>query len=129
MFNKGHFSSARCAENSSLISYPETMAKRMQEQKGEERLVAESTSTAMNLSSHVRASSSTAKIPIVSKSPGILAAAGKFECRMRRNSKSGAASSSQGKLQDAYFGGGDGQSNGETCRDKRRIRYCRSFRM
>ena len=78
LFNNGHFSSARCAENSSLMSYPETMAKRMQEQKGEERLVATSTSTAMNLSSHVRASSSTAKMPIVSKSPGILTAAGKF---------------------------------------------------
>ena len=60
-FNISHFSSTRCAKKSSLISCPETMAKRMQEQKGEERSVAKSKSTAMALSSHVQASSSTAK--------------------------------------------------------------------
>ena len=81
------------------------MAKRMQEQKGEERLVAKSKSTAMNLSSHVLASSSTATIPFASESPGILTATGKLESKMRRNSKSDAASSSQVKLQDAYLGG------------------------
>ena len=57
------------------------MAKRMQEQKEEERSVAKSKSTAMNLSSHIPASSS------------------------RRNSKSDAASRSQVRLQDAYLGG------------------------
>ena len=81
------------------------MAKRMQEQKGEEISAAKSKSTAMNLSSHVPTSSSSAKSPIASKSPGILIATGKPESRMRRNSKSDAASSSQARLQDAYFGG------------------------
>ena len=59
----------------------------------------------MNLSSRVPASFSTAKIPIASKSPVIFTATGKPESRMRRNSKSDAASSSQVKLQDAYLGG------------------------
>ena len=81
------------------------MAKRMQEQKGEERIVAKSKSTAMNLSSHVPASSSSAKSLIASNCPGILIAAVKLESRMRRNSKSEAASSSQARLQDAYLGG------------------------
>ena len=44
----------------------------MQEQKGEERSVAQSKSTVMNLSSHVPTSSSSAKSLIASKSPGIL---------------------------------------------------------
>ena len=56
------------------------MAKRMQEQKGEEHWIA-------------------------SKSLETLTATGKLESRMRRNSKSDAASSSQVKLQDAYLGG------------------------
>ena len=81
------------------------MAKRIQEQKGEEGSVAKSKSTAMNLSSPVPASSSHAKSPIASKSPGILTATGKPESRMRRNLESDAASSSQVKLQDAYLGG------------------------
>ena len=34
LFNIGHFSSTCCAKNSSLIRCPNTMAKRMQEQKG-----------------------------------------------------------------------------------------------
>ena len=104
LFNISHFSSTRCAENSSLISCPNTMAKRMQEQKGERRIVAKSNSTAMNLSSHVPASSSTAESPIASQSQGMLIATGNAESRMRRNSKSDAASSSQVRLQDAYLG-------------------------
>ena len=67
--NISHFSSICCAKNSSLISCPKTMAKRMQEQKEEERIVAKSNSTAMNLPSHVPTSS--AKSPIASKSLGI----------------------------------------------------------
>ena len=77
------------------------MAKRMQEQKGEERSVAKSKSTAMNLSSHVPTSSTSAISPIASKGPGILKATGKPESMMRRNSKSDAALSSQVRLQDA----------------------------
>ena len=53
-----------------MISCLKRMAKRMQEQKGEERIVAKSKSTAMSLSSHVPANSSTSKIPIASKSYG-----------------------------------------------------------
>ena len=45
------------------------------------------------------------KSPIASNSPGILTATEKPESRMRRNSKSDAASSSQVRLQDAFFGG------------------------
>ena len=48
LFNISHFSKTCCAKNSSLISCSKTMAKRMQEQKGEERSVAKSKSTAMN---------------------------------------------------------------------------------
>ena len=59
----------------------------------------------MNLSSRVPTSSSSAKSPIASKSPGILTATEKPESRMRRNSKSDAASTSQVRLQNAYFGG------------------------
>ena len=80
------------------------MAKRMQEQKGEERSVAKSKSTATNLSSHVPTSSSSAKSPIASQSPGTLIATVKTDSGMRRNSKSNAASSSQARLKDAYLG-------------------------
>ena len=105
LFNTSHFSSTRCADNSSLMSCPNTMAKRMQEQKGDERSVAISKSTAMDLSSHVPTSFSSAKSPIASESSGILIATGKPESRMRRNSKPDAASSSQARLKDAYLGG------------------------
>ena len=102
LFNISHFSSTCCAKNSSLTSCTKTMAKRMQGQT-EEGIVAKSTSTAMNLSSHVPTSSSCANSPIASQSPGILTATGKPERKMRRNSKSDAASSSQARLQDAYL--------------------------
>ena len=82
------------------------MAKRMQEPKGEDRSVAKSKSTAMNLSSHVPTSSSSVNHPIASKSPGILkASTGKTWREGKKNSKSDAASSSHVRLQDAYFGG------------------------
>ena len=69
--------------------------------------MAESKSTAVNLSSHVPTSLSSAKSPIASKSPEILIGTEKPECRMRMriNSKSDAASNSQGRLQAAYLGG------------------------
>ena len=50
----------------------------------------------MNLSSHVPTSSSSAK--------SLLIATVKLESRMKRNSKSDAATSSQARLQDAYLG-------------------------
>ena len=105
LFNICHFSSICCAQNSSLISCFKKMAKRMQEQKDEERIVAKSRPSAMNLSSTVPASSSSAKNLIASSDPGILRASGKPESRVRRNSEPDAASSSQRELKDAYFGG------------------------
>ena len=79
LFNTSHFNSTCCSKDSSLMSCTKTMAQRMQEQKGEERSVAKSKSTAMNLSSHVPTSSSSAKSPIASKGPGILIATGNLK--------------------------------------------------
>ena len=59
---------------------------------------------AMNLSSPVSASSSSAKDPIASKGSGKLIASGKSDAKERRNSKLDAASTSQVRLQDAYLG-------------------------
>ena len=105
LFNISHFSSLFCAQNFSLTSCPKTMAKRMQEQKEEERIVAKSKPTAMNLTSTVSTSSSSVKDPIASKSPGDTQSFRKSGARARRNSKTDAAWSSQGRLKDAYFGG------------------------
>ena len=71
------------------------MAKRMQEQKEEDIIVAKSKPMAINLSSTVSAS----------KGPVNLTASGKLDAKGRRNSKTDAASSSQVRLQDAYLGG------------------------
>ena len=106
LFNVSHFSSSCCAKNSSLISCPKTMAKRMQEQKKEDRIVAESKPATMNLTLTVLTSSSSVNHPIASESPETLkASTGKPDARARRNSKPDAASSSQGRLKDAYHGG------------------------
>ena len=104
--NISHFSSLCCIQNFSLNSCPKTMAKRIQEQKEEDRIVAKSRPMVMNLASTVSTSSSSANHPIASRSLGILkASAGKPDLRARRNSKPDAASSSQGRLKDAYLGG------------------------
>ena len=106
LFNISHFSSLCCAQNFSLTSCTKTMAKTMQEQKEEDRIVAKSKPTAMNLTSTVSTSSSSVNHPIASKNPGIVkASTGKPDARARRNSKPDAASSSQGRLKDAYLGG------------------------
>ena len=81
------------------------MAKRVQEQKEEERIVTKSGPTAMNLSSTVSASSSSAKNLITSSDPVKLMAAGKLASRTRRNSRPDDAPSSQVKLKDVYLGG------------------------
>ena len=47
LFNISHFSSLCCAQNFSLTSCPKTTAKRMQEQKEEDRIVAKSKPTAI----------------------------------------------------------------------------------
>ena len=82
--NISHFSSTCCAKNFSLMSCTKTMAKRMQEQKGEERSVAKSKFTATSLSSHAPTSSSSAKSLITYRSLGILIATGKPESGMGR---------------------------------------------
>ena len=104
LFNISQFSSLCCAKNSSLISCTKTMAKRMQEQKREERSVAKSRPTAMNLSSTVPASSSSAKNLITSSDPRKLIAAGKPASKTRRNSKPDEAPRSQVKLKDVHLG-------------------------
>ena len=122
LFNISHFSSICCSQNFSSTSFPETMAKRMQEEKGEERIVAKSKPT-LNLVSHAATSSSTVQSPIASKSPGILRApcqphwksAGRL---VAREPNQDAASSSQGWQKDA-----------ETRRDRklRHLRYWHSM--
>ena len=105
-FNIIHFSSVCRTQNFSLNSCTKTMAKRIQEPKEEDRIVAKSRPMAMHLASTVSTSSSSANHPIASKSPGVLlASTGKPDARARRNSKPDAASSSQGRLKDAYFSG------------------------
>ena len=128
LLNISHFSSTCCAEISSLISCPNTMAKRMQEQKGEERSVAKSKSTATNLSSHVPTSSSSAKNPIAPNSPDILTATEKLVSKMRGNSESDAASSSHARLQDAHLGRVMDKARAKLVATKRGIRGCGPFR-
>ena len=87
-----------------LIAEARTEGKTVQ--KEEDRIVAKSKPTAMNVTSTVSTSSSSVNHPIASKSPGILnASTGKPDARARRNSKPDAASSSQGRLKGAYLGG------------------------
>ena len=74
LFNMSHFSSLCCAKNFSLNSCTERMAKRMQEQSKENRIVAKSRPTAMNLTSSVAAISSSANSPIASRSTEVLKA-------------------------------------------------------
>ena len=82
------------------------MAKRVQEQKENDMVADKSKPTTMNLTSTVSTSSSSVNHPIASKSFGILkSSTGKPDARARRNSKPDAASSSQGRLKDAYLGG------------------------
>ena len=63
LFDIGHFSLICCSQNISSTNCRETMAKRMQEEKGEERIVATSKST-LNLVSLAATSSSTVQGPI-----------------------------------------------------------------
>ena len=73
LFNISHFSLLCFSQSLSLTSCTKTMAKRTQEQEGEERIVAKSKPT-MNLAFTVSTSSSTVKNTIASKSPGELGA-------------------------------------------------------
>ena len=111
VFNISHYSSLCCAQNFSLTSCTKTMAKRMQEQKEEDRIVAKSKPTAMKTTSTVSTSSSSVNHPIASKCLGILkASAKKPDARARINSQPNPASSSQGRV--------DGCCGGDTCRDR-----------
>ena len=75
LFNNSHFSSICCAKNLSLRSCTtERMAKRMQEQSAENRIVAESRPMVMNLTISFFTSSSSVDSPIASRSPGVLKA-------------------------------------------------------
>ena len=106
LFNISHFRSLRCTKNFSLISCI-TMAKRIQEQKEEERVVSKSRPAVINMSSYLMSSSSSAaSSPISSKSPGTSGASGRPGRGMNIAASSfNAASPSQAKLKDAYFGG------------------------
>ena len=84
LFNIGHFSSTCC--NKSLISSSKTMTKRMQEQKGEEKILSKSRPAVMNISSYLMTSSSSAgSSPMASKSPGMPIASGKPDSRISVN--------------------------------------------
>ena len=110
LFNISHFSLLCCAQNFSLTICTKTMAKRMQEQEGEERTVAKSKPT-MNLVSLVSTSTSTVQSPIASKRPAILkglcrtdwSSTGKPDAREHNQD---AASSSQGWPKDAVLDAG-----------------------
>ena len=81
LFNISHFSSTCCTKNFSLMSCS-TVAKRIQEQKEEERVLSKSRPAVMNISSFIATCSSTASSPIASKSPGMPIASGKPGSRM-----------------------------------------------
>ena len=105
LFNISHFSSTRCTKNFSLISCS-TMAKWIQEQKEEERVVSKSRHAAMNLFSSIATSFSTALSPIASKSAGMQIASEKRDSRLSIEPNSfDAASTSQVRVKDAYLGG------------------------
>ena len=99
--NISHFSSLCCDQNCSLTR---TMAKRMQEQDGDNRIVAKSKPTTMNLAVSVSTSSSIVNSPIAWKGPEILKApcssTGKPDARDRNHD---AASSSQLWQIDAFL--------------------------
>ena len=70
LFNISHSSLICCAQNFSSISCLETMAKGMQEKKGEEQFFLARSKPTLHLSSHAAKSSSTVQSPIASKKSG-----------------------------------------------------------
>ena len=109
----------------SLTSCTRTMAKRMQEQKEDNRILAKSKPTAVDLAVSVSTSSSSVNSPIASKSPGILKASsrqmgysGKPDVRSKRNSNTDAASSFSRMAKGCICGG----LHRETCRNRKKIR-------
>ena len=82
LLNISHFSSTCCTKNFSLISCS-TMAKRIPNQKEEERVVCKSRPAVLDMSSYfIATSSSAASSPIASKSPGMPMASGRPDSRM-----------------------------------------------
>ena len=106
LLNICHFSSTCCTKNFSLISCS-TLARRIQNQKVEERVVSKSRPSVMNMCSYFNVTSSyTASSPIACKSPGMPIASVKPDSRMSvEQSSFDAASTSQKRLKDAYLGG------------------------
>ena len=77
------------------------MAKRIQDQKEDKRVVSKSRPSAINLSSFIATSSCTASRPIACKSPGMPIASGKSDSRMSIEPNSfDSASTSQVRLTD-----------------------------
>ena len=106
LFNIRNFSSLRCTKSFSLISSTKTMAKRIQDQKEEERVVSKSRLAEMNQSSSIAASFLSASSPIASESLVMSIVSGRPDSRMRIEPNSfDAASTSQVRLKDAYLGG------------------------
>ena len=122
LFNISHFSSLRCTKNFSLISCS-TMAKRIQNQKEEERLVSKSRPAVMNVSCRfIATSSSAASSPLASKSLVMPISSGKPESRMSVEASSfDAASASQVRLKDAYLGGLKEEQEGNLTHEKEHI--------
>ena len=130
LFNISHFSLICCAKNSSLTTCTRTMSKRMQVQKGDNRIVAKSKPTTMNLAVSVSTSSSTVNSPIASKRLWII----KASCRTdwsssgkhdARNSNHDAASSSQGWQKDALLDGLQGNLSRQE--DQEHLNYLEEF--
>ena len=119
----------------SLISCTKRMAKRMQEQEEENRIVAKARPPAMNLTSSVPTSSSSVYSPVASRCPGIFKASSrqvglseKPGASANLSSNSDAASSSQGWQRDAQLfretcgnrqGSEVSESTGEICHEHR----------
>ena len=105
LLNISHFISTCCTKNFSLISCS-TLAKRIRNQKEEERIVS-ILRPVMNMSSYfIATSSSAASSPIASRSTGMPIASEKPDSRMsvEPSSFDDAASTSQVRLKDAYLG-------------------------
>ena len=105
LFNISHFSFLCCAKNFQL-----DLLHHRKDQSEENRIVAKSRPSAMNLTSSVAASSSSVNSPIAWRSPGILKASsgqvglsGRLDANANQNSNPDAASSSQGWQRDAQM--------------------------
>ena len=109
-----------CAQNFSLTSCTKTMTKRMQEQEGENRIVAKS-KPAMNLVSLVSRSSSSVQSPSASKSLGcskhIVEQIGQVQGNLRQEIS---ITTQRRVLKDGKKRCVSGRKSRQTCRDRRR---------